>query len=61
MLVTSEMDWTVRCFQYYERLWRGRAEEAKSPGHRAYGWKQSSTWARWAKTAQNTFRALKNV
>jgi hypothetical protein len=55
------MDWTVNSFQQHERIWKGRAEETKSPGHIAYAWKQSSTWGKWAKTAEETFRALKDV
>ena len=27
-LVTNEMDWTVNCFQYHERIWEGRADRA---------------------------------
>jgi hypothetical protein len=60
-LVTNEMDWTVNCFGYNQMVWKQRAEEAKGPGHRAYAWKQSSTWAGWAKTAENTFKVLKGV
>jgi len=59
-LITSEMDWTVNCFQYHERMWKQRAEEAEGPGQMAYAWKQSSTWGKWAKTARGTFGALKN-
>ena len=58
-LVESEMGWTANCFWHHERIWRQIAEEARGPGHKAYAWKQSSTWARWAKTAENTFKALK--
>jgi len=60
-LVVSEMDWTTNCFQYHERVWRQRAEEAKSPGHIAYAWKQSSTWGGWAKVAKGTFKTLKSM
>ena len=56
-----EMNWTINTFQYYENLWEKRAKEAKSPGHRAYAWKQSSTWERWAKTAKDTFGLLKDT
>ena len=46
-LVESEMGWTANCFWHHERIWRQIAEEARGPGHIAYAWKQSSTWARW--------------
>ena len=59
--VTSEMDWTTNSFQYHERIWKQRAEEAQSSGHIAYAWKQSSTWGKWANVADSTFRALKDV
>ena len=60
-LVTNEMDRTVNCFQYHERIWEERADRARGPGQMAYAWKQSSTWGSWAKTARDTFEALKNV
>jgi hypothetical protein len=60
-LVMSEMDWTVSCFHYHEEIWKQRAEKEKGPGHIAYVWKQSSTWGRWARTAENTFGALKDI
>lgn len=60
-LVKSEMDWTVNCFRYYEKVWKERAEGAESPGHEAYAWKQSSTWKEWATTAEGVFKALKDV
>ena len=60
-LVMSEMNWTVNCFQHYEKIWKQRAEEAESPGHAAYAWKQNSTWGKWVETAGNTFRELKDV
>lgn len=59
-LVRNEMNWTASCFQHYEKIWKQRAEEATSQGHRAHGWKQSSTWGTWAETAEDTFRALKD-
>lgn len=57
-LVKSEMRWTVNCFEYHERIWDKRAEEAKSEGQMAYAWKQKSTWGRWTKAAKDTFGAL---
>jgi len=60
-LVASEMDWTVNCFEYHERMWEQRADEAKSPGKIAYAWKQRSTWGKWAKTAKDTFGALERI
>jgi hypothetical protein len=60
-LVTSEMDWTVRCFQHHGGIWKQRAEKAEYPGHEAYAWKQGSTWDEWAKTAEEAFRALKGA
>lgn len=59
-LVKSEMEWTVICFCNHQEMWKQRAEDSKLPGHKAYAWKQSSTWAGWAKTAENTFRELKS-
>jgi hypothetical protein len=59
-LVESEMDWTVNCFWYHEKVWKKRAEEAQGTGHRAYAWKQKSSWEGWAKTAENAFKELKN-
>jgi hypothetical protein len=59
-LVTSEMDWTINCFQHHEGIWKGRAEEGKSPGHIAYAWKQSSVWGEWAKTAKGNFDILRD-
>jgi len=59
--VTSEMDWTVKCFHHHEGVWKQRAQEANGPGHVAYGWKQSQTWGKWARTAENTFRGLKDA
>jgi hypothetical protein len=61
VLVMSEMDWTANSFHHHEKIWKQRAEEAKGPGHIAYAWKQNSTWGRWAKIAEDTFGALKNV
>jgi hypothetical protein len=58
-LVISEMGWTVNCFQHHEEMWKQRAEKSEGPGHRAYAWKQSSTWGKWAKTAECTFRGLR--
>ena len=58
-LVMSEMNWTVNCFCHHERVWKQRAEEAKSPGHMAYAWKQSQTWGKWARVAEDTFGGLK--
>lgn len=58
-LLKCEMDWTVNCFNHHEKVWEQRAKEAKGPGHAAYAWKQSSTWANWAKIAENTFKASK--
>lgn len=58
-LVKAEMDWTVRCFQHHEKIWRLRAEKAEQPGQRAYAWKQRTSWDGWAKTAQEAFKALK--
>ena len=60
-LVTSEMGWTINCFQYHEKVWKERAEQAKGPGHAAYAWKQSSIWRKWTKTAEDTFKAIKSV
>jgi hypothetical protein len=60
-LVVSEMGWTTNCFKRYEGIWKQRAEEATRPGHIAYAWKQSSTWGKWARTAEETFRALKDI
>ena len=60
-LVTSEMDWTVHCFQHHEGVWKQRAENAKRPGEIAYAWKQSSTWEQWARRAGDTFRTLKDI
>ena len=60
-LVTSEMDWTTNCFQHHEELWKQRAEKTTSPGHKAYAWKQGSTWETWAKRAEETFRGLRNI
>ena len=60
-LVKNEMDWTVNCFHHHERIWKQRAEEVTSPGHIAYAWKQSSTWGKWARTAEDVFGALKDV
>jgi len=60
-LVKREMEWTVNCFKYKERLWEEIAEGAKQEGHRAYGWRQSWMWGRWAKTAAATFNLLKDV
>jgi hypothetical protein len=58
-LVECEMSWTANCFWHHERMCKERAEEGKSLGHIAYAWKQSSTWAKWARTAENTFSILK--
>lgn len=60
-LVMSEMDWTVRCFQYHGGIWKQRAEKAEYPGHKAYAWKQRSTWNEWAKAAEIIFGALKGA
>jgi hypothetical protein len=57
-LVVSEMGWTIKCFQYHERVWRERAEKMEGPGHIAYAWKQSSIWGKWAKRAEETFGGL---
>ena len=60
-LVMNEMDWTINCFEHHERIWKQRAEEAESPGHMAYAWKQNSTWRKWARTAESAFEVLKNI
>lgn len=60
-LIQNEMDWTINSFHYHQKIWKQRVDEAESPGHRAYAWKQSSTWAGWAKTAEITFRGLKGI
>ena len=60
-LVKNEMDWTINCFEHKERIWKKIAEAAEKGGHRAYAWKQSWMWGRWAKTAATTFKTLKGV
>lgn len=57
-LVKKEMEWTINCFRYHEREWKERAERVKGEGHRAYAWKQSSTWAEWAGRAGNAFKRM---
>ena len=60
-LVTSEMDWTVRCFQYHGDIWKQRAEKAVHPGHKAYAWNERSTWDGWAEAAKKKFQTLKGI
>lgn len=60
-LVKNEMDWTISCFEHKERTWKEMAEVTEKSGHRAYAWKQSWMWGRWAKTAAATFKSLKGV
>ena len=55
-LVGKEMEWTTRCFQYHEEIWKQRAENSKGAGQRAYAWKQSATWGEWAVTADDMYR-----
>ena len=55
------MDWTISCFEHKERTWKEMAEVTEKSGHRAYAWKQSWMWGRWAKTAAATFKSLKGV
>jgi len=38
-----------------------KAEKAEYPGHKAYAWKQRSTWNEWAKAAEIRFGALKGA
>ena len=57
-LVTKEMEWTIRCFQYHEEIWKQRATKAMGAGQEAYAWKQSSTWGEWVITAKDAFGGL---
>ena len=58
-LVKHEMDWTIKCFKNKEEMWMEMAEVAEKDGHRAYAWKQSSMWGKWAKAATASFKLLK--
>ena len=60
-LVTSEMGWTVNCFEYHMRIWKERAEVAKGAGQMAYAWKRKSTWEKWAELAKDTLETMKGI
>jgi len=60
-LVEKEMEWTVNWFKLKEGLWKEIAENETRAGHRAYAWKESWMWGRWATNAYSNFESVKAV
>lgn len=43
-ILKSEMDWTIRYFDYQKEVWEKRAMKTGEDGHQAYACRQAAMW-----------------
>lgn len=54
-MVKHEMFWTILWFKHQEQEWERRGKKSQKPGQQAYAFKQMNVWARFRKSAEESF------
>lgn len=57
ILVSHEMEWTVRYFDHQAKQWSMRKSAIDTSGHRSYALRMESMWTRFATRSREVFNA----